>query len=427
MLAGFSGGMGAGKTLNAIKYVIENDDFAGREVYYHGIRVNLLDYDVCNSFHGFMYGHYFLENKSNKALEKKLLTLETEGRLAELEDFPYLAGQFASHNPMQQWLHWFKKLASKKRIALYHEALDVLEIDESELTESHIKELKLSWRSFDNPKKIHDLPAGAVILVDEVQNIWPPRPTSSKPSEDIKYVATHRHRGNDLVYISQDFKDVDHFIRRRLQNYTHIEFVGRDYIKKYNDNKLFDPASKNDLRRVGGDTSKRDSKYHGVYLSSVKHTHNVKFNKRLVKLLTFFALLLCVMVVCLFYAWDLFFPKEAQFNPIVEQVDTTDQDGEMGTLPDNHLSRLIPRHDILPFSAPVYDELTQDAQDYPKLFCIETPSSCKCFTQQHTIYPMSDDYCASVARYGYFDPFDTSLTGKRRASTSKKLKSGGVF
>ncbi len=233
MLHGFSGGMGTGKSLNAIKFIIENDNFADRPVYYHGIRVLLLDYKVCDSFQGWLYGIYWPANSHNKELESKLLRIETEQRLATLEDFPYLAFHYKKHEPFKQWLSWFKKLASPKRLASFKEALAVLELDEDTITYQDIEHLNLSWAMFDDPTEIHTLPAGSVILVDEVQNIWGNRTAGKQVSPDVKFVTTHRHKGIDLVYISQDFKDTDQIIRRRMQYYVHYEFLGGDWLHRY--------------------------------------------------------------------------------------------------------------------------------------------------------------------------------------------------
>ena len=104
MFFGFSGGVGTGKTLHAIKTLIEKNEFIGRPIFYHGVRVLLLDYSVCDSFQGWFYGIHWPANNHNKALEKKVLRIEDEGRLAELEDFPYLAYQYSKHKPVEQWL-----------------------------------------------------------------------------------------------------------------------------------------------------------------------------------------------------------------------------------------------------------------------------------------------------------------------------------
>ncbi|WP_240308802.1 zonular occludens toxin domain-containing protein, partial [Vibrio cholerae] len=230
MLHGFSGSPGTGKTLNAIKFIIENDNFATCPIYYHGIRVLLLDFDACNSFEGWLYGVYYPANQHNTALKKKLLQIDQERRLATLDDFPYLDFEYSKHDPVTLWVTWFKRVASQHRLNLFNEALSVLKLEEDQLTGDIIKSLGLSWHRFDDPTKIHELPSGSVILVDEVQNIWPTRQSSKDPTPDVQFVSTHRHNAQNLVYVSQDFRDVDQFIRRRIAHYTHFEFLGGEWL-----------------------------------------------------------------------------------------------------------------------------------------------------------------------------------------------------
>ncbi len=236
----------------------------------------LLDYEVCDSFQGFLYGVYWQKNQDNTALSSKLEKIDKERRLATIEDFPYLAYEYKQHDPMSLWLAWFKKLASPTRLEMYQEALDVLGIDESQLTYDHIQQMNLSWKQFHDPTIIHELPSGCVALVDEVQNIWGARQSSKEVPPDVEHVATHRHNGQDLVYISQDFKDVDQFIRRRLQEYRHYHLIGGDNLHEYFHIRAFDPDKASDLEKTDKRNITRDSNYYGVYLSSIKHTQNVK-------------------------------------------------------------------------------------------------------------------------------------------------------
>lgn len=439
MLHGFSGGMGAGKSLNAIKFIIEEDKFAGRPIYYHGIRVLLLDYHVCDSFQGWLYGIYWPANSHNKALQKKLEQIETENRLATIEDFPYLSYHYKKHDPFKQWLHWFKKLASPKRIQLFNEALDVLEIDEDSITYQDIEHLDLSWTKFDDPTEIHTIPAGAVALVDEVQNIWPPRPSSRAMSEDVKFVTTHRHRGNDLVYISQDFLDTDQIIRRRMQQYVHYEFAGGDWLYQYSHNKGFDPKNKTDLAAAEEKKVKRDNKYYGVYLSSVKHTQKPKIDPRLKKGLTMIISAVLGISAIAYYLANFVFAQVPQDESITNSEQVTTQDPisespvEEKTPDETYLSRFSPRLNSLPFSAPLYDGLTTDGNQYPELTCVIVNNDCGCYTQQATAYAINLEICINVARFGYFDPFK-SVDGheqrtKRGQSTGSKneLNTGGIF
>lgn len=445
MLVGFSGGPGAGKSLNAIKYIIENDDYCGMPVYYNGIRVLLFDYKVCDSFQGFLYGDYYPKNQHNKALEAKLLKIEKEHRLATIEDFPYLAVEYSKHEPMVQFLTWFKKCASKKRIQFFNEALAVLDKKEDELTFEDIEAMHLSWHQFDNPTKIHELPAGTVILVDEVQNIWPTRAASKKPTDDISFVTTHRHQGSDLVYVSQDFRDVDQIIRRRLAYFTYYEFIGGDYLYKYHDNNAFDPSSKVDLSKVAKDKVKRDSNFYGVYLSAVKHTQKVKLSPYLKKALLTAATMIIVILIAVYFLLSnkLFSPRlgaendksdiqSAQSNSVNTSESPKNQKSLSDISGDEFLARFTPRHESLIFSAPIYDGLTSNVYDYPKLTCVEVSLyKCTCFTQQLTRYYVSLPYCKSIARGGFFDPFlpsnNQGSQRSNRAPSNPELNIGGVF
>lgn len=440
MLHGFSGGMGTGKSLNAIKFIIEEDKFAGRPIYYHGIRVLLLDYDVCNSFQGWLYGVYWPANSHNKALQKKLEQIETENRLATIEDFPYLSYHYKKHDPFKQWLHWFKKLASPNRIKLFNEALDVLELDEDSISYQDIEHLDLSWKKFEDPTEIHTIPAGAVALVDEVQNIWPPRPSSRAVPDDVKFVTTHRHRGNDLVYISQDFSDTDQIIRRRLQQYVHYEFAGGDWLYRYSHNKGFDPKNKADLATAEEKKVKRDNKYYGVYLSSVKHTQKPKMDPKLKAGLTMLITAVLGISAIAYYLTNFVFAQVAPNESLATEPsqNTTQNQASTSTLEvktpnEVYLSRFSPRLESLPFSAPLYDGLTTDGNQYPELTCVIVNNDCSCYTQQATAYAIDLQVCINMARFGYFDPFKSvdgegQTANKNKSAGSKNnLNTGGIF
>ncbi|HCM0709769.1 TPA: hypothetical protein N2743_001219 [Vibrio parahaemolyticus] len=384
MFFAFSGGVGTGKTLHAVKTLIENDSFIGRPIYYHGVRVLLLDFSVCDSFQGWFYGIHWPANNHNKALEKKVLKIEDEGRLAELEDFPYLAYQFSKHNPVEQWLFWYKKTASKKRLEQLQEALDVLEIEESELEATHIVELGLSWRSFDNPLEIHKLPAGSVIFVDEVQNIWPPRGGSTKPTDALKWMTKSRHGGSDLIFVSQDFRDVDQIIRRRIQAHVHLEFIGGDALHRYEHIEGIETPA--DLAKAERTKIRRDSNFYGVYLSAIKHTQKPKLDPQIKKALQMFGVVGLGMIACGYGFYTFYKSTYANASELAPVKDATSAYSELNGGSVNQsikvsvndkkfITRLLPTEESLPFSAPAYSQLTSEAIQYPQSITPIAPAS----------------------------------------------------
>ncbi|EKO3832920.1 hypothetical protein NTH52_003910 [Vibrio harveyi] len=435
MFYAFSGGIGTGKTLHAVKTLIEKDEFVGRQIYYHGVRVLLLDFSVCDSFQGWFYGIYFPANKANKALERKVLRIEDEGRLAEIDDFPYLQYQYSQHKPVEQWLYWYKKTASKKRLKQLQEALDVLEMEDSEIEAHHIEEMGLSWNSFDNPLEIHKLPAGSVIFVDEVQNIWAPRAGGTKPSDELKWMTKSRHGGTDLIFVSQDFRDVDQIIRRRIQSHVHLEFIGGNALHRYEHIEGIETPA--DLAKAEKTKIIRDSNFYGVYLSSIKHTQNPKLDPQLKKAATMLAFCAVGFSVCAYGFYGFYqdnVPDSSEVSTVEESRFIETSINSVDSIPESlgYITRFLPAEDSLPFSAPAYDRLTAEAIEYPTLTCVVSDSSCSCFTQQMTQYAISENHCENIARYGYFDPFTETNNGDsrkrdRRTQTNNGLQKGGIF
>jgi len=82
----------------------------------------------------------------------------------------------------------------------------------------NIPELALPWLKIDNPREWQKLPAGAIVVVDEAQHVWPKRPAGAKVPDDIAAMTTHRHQGIDFVLITQSPKLIDSYV---------CELVGR--------------------------------------------------------------------------------------------------------------------------------------------------------------------------------------------------------
>lgn len=68
-----------------------------------------------------------------------------------------------------------------------------------------------------------------VIVIDEVQRIWPPVSASVKASEDIEKLHVHRHFGVDIVVITQHPNRMNKTIRDLVGRHVHVRrlFGGR--------------------------------------------------------------------------------------------------------------------------------------------------------------------------------------------------------
>ncbi|TKC80410.1 hypothetical protein FAZ69_29325 [Trinickia terrae] len=62
-----------------------------------------------------------------------------------------------------------------------------------------------------------------VIVIDEVQRIWPPVSASVKPTEDIEKLHVHRHFGVDIVLITQHPNRMNKVIRDLVGRHVHVK------------------------------------------------------------------------------------------------------------------------------------------------------------------------------------------------------------
>lgn len=91
---------------------------------------------------------------------------------------------------------------------------------------THIEAADLEcWQTWAKP--------GDVIMFDEVQEVWRPRGLGSKVPECIAALETHRHKGVDLVLITQHPMLVDGNIRRLVNQHLHLRRLSKSVAYVY--------------------------------------------------------------------------------------------------------------------------------------------------------------------------------------------------
>lgn len=66
---------------------------------------------------------------------------------------------------------------------------------------------------------------GSIIVYDEFQKVWPPRPNGSGVPPDIQTLDTHRHMGVDFILLTQNCMNVDRHILGLVDRHLHIRRV----------------------------------------------------------------------------------------------------------------------------------------------------------------------------------------------------------
>lgn len=71
-----------------------------------------------------------------------------------------------------------------------------------------------NWHNWAKP--------GSVIVFDEFQRAWPPRPNGSKLPEDLSALDTHRHMGVDFILITQNVMNCDRHLHGLTGRHLHV-------------------------------------------------------------------------------------------------------------------------------------------------------------------------------------------------------------
>lgn len=88
----------------------------------------------------------------------------------------------------------------------------------------NIKGLTLDWKelTLEQVMRWWELPHGAIIVIDEAQDVFPKGSTSTKPPEHADRIAKHRHGGFDIYLVSQHPMKLDSNVRKDVEEHRHL-------------------------------------------------------------------------------------------------------------------------------------------------------------------------------------------------------------
>lgn len=275
-------------------------------------------------------------------------------------------------------------------------------------------------------------PPGAIIVVDECQRIFRPRPSGSKVPDYVAELETHRHRGLDFILITQHPRLIDVHLRGLIEHHTHLGKTNLGLRRKmeWTTGGAKDPESRANIREALISVYRLDKSVYGLYKSAEVHT---KIRTKKSKLLMLFPLALCLVGYGIWSFtgfWGKFSGQEeqaktasttqtaqAQTPPSAVSASEPVSNGQypkVETKPEEpkkpHLSEedYQPRIAERPETAPMYDGMNKAVKVMPyPVACIKAENRCTCYTDQGTkIKDIGKQTCLNYVKDGLpFNPY----------------------
>jgi len=280
-----------------------------------------------------------------------------------------------------------------------------------------------------------DLPEGAVIFCDEVQDfIGTDLP--SQPPEWVKQLARHRHKGVDFIATTQSPMFLHPFVRKLAKPHIHYHRPWNMKMVRYEyESVQGDPLSSSSKKLGQRRFVTPNPEVFKLYTSTVLDTHKAKPPKKLIILICIaLAMLLGGGLFALSKITSFGKPKEqpvaqAPLQPQTQAVTTKSSFEPPAVRLESQSTtwtadNMTPRVAGLPHTAPIYDTLTAPT-DFPRVAaCMssEARAMCKCYTQQGTPLDVPASACYVYVKFGSFDPWLTSRRQQQQPEQVSKVE-----
>ena len=277
-----------------------------------------------------------------------------------------------------------------------------------------IPDVNLPWfeLSDDETQLWHEhIPVGAVLLVDEAQEIWRVRAPSRPVPPGLIALEKHRHQGWDVIFVSQDPSLLDQHARKICNEHFHYSRpFGAPFVVQYHAGSGYvDPANKAALASTVQTKKKLPKRVFGLYKSAELHTHKFRPPK-----IIYVLPVLAILAGLMFWRFiDNFRPSETDIvSENAASATSVNGSNEVPRQPvparASWSELLEPEIRSLPYTAPLYSEIARTPRSVPVVHgCMSMRADfadCQCHTQQGTrIRGIGADQCRQIIRDGIFN------------------------
>lgn len=270
-------------------------------------------------------------------------------------------------------------------------------------------------------------PTGAVLVIDEAQRIFRPRPAGSKVPEHIQELETHRHKGIDIFVLTQHPRLIDVNLRSLVGEHRNISRTMLGFKRVSYWQKCANPESKSDIAEAKNSIFTMKKEAFGMYKSAEEHTKMTGSLSIWVWLMPLLFFILTYLIFSVMKSYN----KKTSSEPVkqekvqqqssgyinqpIQSASAVSESNQMmiqESVPvQNHNlaeSDFEPTIKGQPWTAPIYNGLNRNIQSmpFPALCVIFDKKRCTCYTEQSTpIKEIDRATCIDYATNGIFNPY----------------------
>ncbi|MCU1180447.1 hypothetical protein JAK28_15720 [Stenotrophomonas maltophilia] len=273
-------------------------------------------------------------------------------------------------------------------------------------------------KQFADPRRWRELPANAVLFVDEAQQVWRTRSGGRPVPPEVMDLETHRHQGIDIYLITQSPMYLDSHLRPLISSHEHLISYDKSSARLFRFTECYEDVKSSALRsKAQFEVWKYPVVHYADYDSAEVHTAKAKvpWRQRIAKV--FFAL--AGLLILGTIAWLFWGPQTPKAKPASGTAGGPVKSqgslllGGLGSLQagrgerhyanaQEYVEAHTPRIAQMPWSMPAMDG--RDVKAEPRLYCMSSGENvdrtCTCLTEQGTKWQMKIDQCVQMARWG---------------------------
>lgn len=267
-------------------------------------------------------------------------------------------------------------------------------------------------------------PPGSVLVIDEAQRIFRPRPSGAKVPDFVQELETHRHKGIDFFILTQHPRLLDINLRSLIGEHRNISRTLLGFKRLSYWQRCANPESRADIAEAKQSIFTPKKSVFGMYKSAEEHTV-VKG-----KLSSYIYIFPVAVGAVVYFSYSLKSSYERK-TASPQNVAVSEPQLSASSVSDSYAytpppaasvpieqppsvaplsaSDFVPTVPDQPWSAPIYNNLNRNVQSMPyPVACVKNGNKCTCYTDQATVIEgLSKKACLSFIKNGLYNPYIT--------------------